>query len=101
MGVMEGRDAQHIHTRFQDVYQPALLANWKIWPAAQVRYFAHFSWALFKSRQHSLSIFVSCLSHIVSHFNKHVAFSGPSTCLFSMPRMSFLRIVLAVDPDTQ
>jgi len=35
MGVMEGRDAKHIRARFQDIYQPALLANWKIWPAAQ------------------------------------------------------------------
>jgi protein Mpv17 len=36
MGVMEGRDSQHIRTKFSDIYQPALLANWKIWPAAQV-----------------------------------------------------------------
>lgn len=42
-----------------------------------------------ESRHHSLSIFVSCLYHIASHFNKHVAFSGPSTCLFSILRMSF------------
>ncbi|KAN0135557.1 protein sym1 [Lactarius tabidus] len=35
MGMMECRDAQHIRARFQDIYQPALLANWKIWPAAQ------------------------------------------------------------------
>lgn len=37
MGVMEGRDPEHIRARFKDIYQPALLANWKIWPAAQVR----------------------------------------------------------------
>jgi len=35
MGVMEGRDPEHIRARFKDIYQPALLANWKIWPAAQ------------------------------------------------------------------
>ncbi|KAF8480945.1 hypothetical protein DFH94DRAFT_436166 [Russula ochroleuca] len=35
MGVMEGRDSKHIRGRFEDIYQPALLANWKIWPAAQ------------------------------------------------------------------
>lgn len=37
MGVMEGRDAKHIRARFEDIYRPVLLANWKIWPAAQVR----------------------------------------------------------------
>lgn len=35
MGVMEGRDMKHIRARFEDIYRPALLANWKIWPAAQ------------------------------------------------------------------
>ncbi|KAI9512661.1 hypothetical protein F5148DRAFT_1161858 [Russula earlei] len=35
MGMMEGRDSKHIRARFQDIYQPALLANWKVWPAAQ------------------------------------------------------------------
>ncbi|KAI9460247.1 hypothetical protein BJY52DRAFT_1211614 [Lactarius psammicola] len=35
MGMMEGRDPEHIRARFNDIYQPALLANWKIWPAAQ------------------------------------------------------------------
>jgi len=35
MGVMEGRDSEHIRARFEDIYRPALLANWKIWPAAQ------------------------------------------------------------------
>ncbi|KAF8499167.1 hypothetical protein F5888DRAFT_1611732 [Russula emetica] len=35
MGVMEGRDIKHIRGRFEDIYRPALLANWKIWPAAQ------------------------------------------------------------------
>jgi len=35
MGVMEGRSSKHIRARFEDIYRPALLANWKIWPAAQ------------------------------------------------------------------
>ncbi|KAI0307575.1 hypothetical protein B0F90DRAFT_1621545 [Multifurca ochricompacta] len=35
MGVMEGRDPNHIRSKFKDIYQSALLANWKIWPAAQ------------------------------------------------------------------
>jgi hypothetical protein len=96
---MECRDAQHIRARFQDIYQPALLANWKIWPAVQVRYFARFFLGIVESRHHSLSTFVSCPSHIVSHSNKHAAFSGPSTCLFSILRMSFLRLLLAADSD--
>ena len=36
MAVMEGRDLEHIRGRFKDIYQPVLLANWKVWPAAQV-----------------------------------------------------------------
>jgi hypothetical protein len=36
MGVMEGREPKQIRARFNDIYQPALLTNWKIWPAAQV-----------------------------------------------------------------
>jgi hypothetical protein len=43
MGVMEGRDSEHIRARFEDIYRPALLANWKIWPAAQVRQIYGFS----------------------------------------------------------
>ncbi|KAH9982234.1 hypothetical protein BGW80DRAFT_1262347 [Lactifluus volemus] len=35
MAVMEGRDAQHIRARFNDIYFQALLANWKVWPTAQ------------------------------------------------------------------
>lgn len=44
MGVMEGRDVKHIRARFEDIYRPALLANWKIWPVAQVSstYLSHF-----------------------------------------------------------
>jgi protein Mpv17 len=41
MGVMEGRDSKHIRASFEDIYQPALLANWKIWPAAQVSQLAY------------------------------------------------------------
>ncbi|KAI0271536.1 hypothetical protein BC834DRAFT_448140 [Gloeopeniophorella convolvens] len=35
MGIMEGRDSSHIRTKFKDLYKPALLANWKVWPSAQ------------------------------------------------------------------
>ncbi|KAI0374398.1 hypothetical protein BV20DRAFT_935863 [Pilatotrama ljubarskyi] len=36
MGVMEGRDAKHIKQRYNDLYKPALIANWQVWPVAQL-----------------------------------------------------------------
>ncbi|TFK57443.1 hypothetical protein OE88DRAFT_1651159 [Heliocybe sulcata] len=36
MGVMEGRDTQHIKGKFRDLYAPALTANWQVWPLAQL-----------------------------------------------------------------
>ncbi|EJF66498.1 hypothetical protein BD309DRAFT_894874 [Dichomitus squalens] len=36
MGLMEGRDAKHIQRRYRDMYKPALLANWEVWPVAQL-----------------------------------------------------------------
>ena len=36
MGLMEGRDTKHVQQRFSDMYKPALLANWQVWPLAQV-----------------------------------------------------------------
>lgn len=35
MGVMEGRDLNHIKGKFRDLYREALIANWKVWPAVQ------------------------------------------------------------------
>ncbi|WFD24246.1 hypothetical protein MEQU1_002943 [Malassezia equina] len=36
MGIMEGRRTQkELSEKFNDVYVPALLANWKIWPILQ------------------------------------------------------------------
>ena len=40
MGVMEGRDSNHVKTKFKDMYVPAILANWQVWPLAQVRLYA-------------------------------------------------------------
>jgi protein Mpv17 len=37
MGLMEGRSPRQVEERFQDLYGPLLLANWKVWPLAQVR----------------------------------------------------------------
>ncbi|KAF9647487.1 hypothetical protein BDM02DRAFT_2661218 [Thelephora ganbajun] len=36
MGLMEGRDAQHIRGKFQDLYGQAIIANWQVWPLAQL-----------------------------------------------------------------
>ncbi|KAI5991511.1 hypothetical protein EDD15DRAFT_1089806 [Pisolithus albus] len=36
MGAMEGRDLAQIRERYSDMYTTALLANWKVWPMAQL-----------------------------------------------------------------
>lgn len=36
MGLMEGRDVQHIRGKFKDLYGQAIVANWQVWPLAQV-----------------------------------------------------------------
>lgn len=36
MGIMEGRDRQHIQGKFQDLYKPLLIANWQVWPLVQL-----------------------------------------------------------------
>ena len=37
MGVMEGRKRDQIADKFHDLYWPALVTNWQVWPLAQVR----------------------------------------------------------------
>lgn len=36
MGVMEGRDATHIREKYRDMFMPALVSNWSVWPMVQV-----------------------------------------------------------------
>lgn len=36
MGIMEGRDTAHIQRKYSDMYKPALITNWQVWPLAQV-----------------------------------------------------------------
>jgi len=36
MGIMEGRNLHQIQEKFADIYKPALLTNWKVWPIAQL-----------------------------------------------------------------
>ena len=33
---MEGRDLQGIQAKLKDMYLSALIANWQVWPAAQL-----------------------------------------------------------------
>lgn len=35
MGLMEGRSVQGVQDKFKDMYWPALLANWQVWPLVQ------------------------------------------------------------------
>ncbi|KAE8209963.1 hypothetical protein CF327_g6113 [Tilletia walkeri] len=36
MGIMEGRSFSGIKDKFSDMYFPALIANWQLWPAVQL-----------------------------------------------------------------
>ncbi|EGN97095.1 hypothetical protein SERLA73DRAFT_139153 [Serpula lacrymans var. lacrymans S7.3] len=36
MGVMEGRSPAQIQEKYMDMYRPALMANWQVWPLAQM-----------------------------------------------------------------
>ncbi|KAF9036482.1 hypothetical protein BDZ89DRAFT_1130120 [Hymenopellis radicata] len=40
MGIMEGRSASQTAERFRDLYKPAILANWGVWPLVQFCNFA-------------------------------------------------------------
>jgi len=37
MGMMEARSPTQIRDKVTDLYGTALVANWKVWPMAQVR----------------------------------------------------------------
>jgi len=36
MGIMEGRDLPHLAQKYEGMYSAALVANWQVWPLAQV-----------------------------------------------------------------
>ncbi|KAH7921957.1 hypothetical protein BV22DRAFT_1197795 [Leucogyrophana mollusca] len=36
MGIMEGRGSGQIRQKYADMYKPALLTNWQVWPLAQL-----------------------------------------------------------------
>jgi protein Mpv17 len=38
MGFMERRSLDQIKEKFTDLYKPALVTNWQVWPIAQVRF---------------------------------------------------------------
>ncbi len=101
MGVMEGRDLKHIRARFEDIYRPTLLANWKIWPVAQVSStYVFTSGTLLTGGCDSLSILGLCPCPIVFHFNKPVAYSGHSIYPSSTLReLHFFLIIICCSRD--
>lgn len=36
MGIMEARDGPHIRRKYADMFVPAIIANWQVWPLAQL-----------------------------------------------------------------
>jgi protein Mpv17 len=36
MGIMEGRSRKQIKEKYKDMYSDAIIANWKVWPLAQL-----------------------------------------------------------------
>lgn len=84
MGLMEGRDAQHICGKFKDLYGQAIVANWQVWPLAQVCTSQVAS--IFANPSPSWLTFVSCPWHIGSRSKVHVEYFGH--CIF---RYSTLR----------
>ncbi|KAG8843306.1 hypothetical protein FRB96_004196 [Tulasnella sp. 330] len=36
MGFMEGKGARDVGMKYQEMFIPAMIANWKVWPAAQL-----------------------------------------------------------------
>jgi len=89
MGLMEGRDARHIGGKFQDLYRPAILANWQVWPLAQVRVLSRPSLAVNLHGVHycSSSTFALCRCLTAFHSNRLAECFGTSTYLSSTQGM--------------
>ena len=85
MGMMEARSPRQIRDKFKDLYQTVLIANWKVWPAAQVSSANYFFFLLLLRSEildHSSSISVIHLLPTVSRSRKPVEFFGHCICLF-------------------
>jgi len=57
MGKMEGRDADGIKQKYKDMYKPALIANWQVWPAIQLINFRYMPLAYRVPFQASCGVF--------------------------------------------
>jgi Mpv17 / PMP22 family len=79
---MEGRDASHVAGKFRDLYRPAMLANWQVWPLAQVRVLVLSAAAANLVDVHccSSSTFASCRCLTAFHSNKLAEYFGTFTC---------------------
>lgn len=53
---MEARSSRQIRDKFKDLYLTALVANWKVWPAAQVSSSIIFSFCGCWGLKHSISV---------------------------------------------
>ncbi|KZT61083.1 Mpv17/PMP22 [Calocera cornea HHB12733] len=59
MGVMEGKNVQQIRQKYKDMYWSALIANWQVWPAAQLINFRYMPLPYRVPFQASLGVFWS------------------------------------------
>lgn len=57
MSMMEGKDAQHIKGKFKDLYVPLIIANWQVWPPAQLINFRYMPLAYRVPFQSSCGVF--------------------------------------------
>lgn len=53
---MEARSPRQIGDKFKDLYQTALFANWKVWPAAQVSFANIFSFRICWGLKYSITV---------------------------------------------
>ncbi|KAI0803069.1 hypothetical protein BC629DRAFT_92946 [Irpex lacteus] len=73
MGIMEGRDKQHIKKKYSELYGPLLVANWKVWPLAQLVNFRFMPLAYRVPFQSTCGVFWTLyLSIANSKENQHV-----------------------------
>ena len=70
IGIMEGRDAAHIRRKYSDMFKPALITNWQVWPLAQVINFRFMPLAYRVPFQSSCGVFWTLyLSILNSRYN--------------------------------
>jgi len=81
MGVMEGRSREQIRQKYSDIFKPALVANWKVWPLAQLINFRYMPLPYRVPFQSTCSVFWTLYLSILNAKREagHVAHIAPST----------------------